>query len=128
MTFIFYRYFESESEVIYLLQVLSITMRVFNFCRYFFHHIQRAITVYFSDEVFSLSNTFRMPSHNNSVLFATIRYLKTRMKIICTCAGNSENGYQSTTSGVRLLPNCQRQKEAIYFESILLYNSMVSLT
>ena len=115
LTFIFCRYFKSESEVIYLLQsLLSITMRVFNSCRYFFHHIQRAITVYFSYEVFSLSNAIRIPSHNISVLFATIRYLKTRMERICTCARNSKNGYQSTTSGVRLLPNCQRQKEAIY--------------
>ena len=54
---------------IYFLQVHTFNqnLRAFNFCRYFFHYIQRAITVYFSDEVFSLFNAFRMPSHNNSV-------------------------------------------------------------
>ena len=39
----------------------------FTFCMYFFHHIQRAITVNFWDEVFSLFHAFGMPSLNNSV-------------------------------------------------------------
>jgi hypothetical protein len=85
--FTFCRYFKSEYEGIYLLQVLSIriwghlpsagtfnqNLRVFTFWGY----LQRAMTVYFWDEVFSLKKCLYMPSNNNSVqlLLALLTFL-----------------------------------------------------
>ena len=47
--------------------IFNQNLRSFNIGRYLFHHIQRAKTVYFSDEVFYLFNAFRMTLHNKSV-------------------------------------------------------------